>query len=250
MIFDLQNVIFSYMSPVECLIQIWWHSFNPFQGYHVHEDGKHRQLVDMFHPNKPAGQFLCVCVCVLVCLLSVAGVCLCLHQRRPSEKAEWGGVCQARSFAVVPKQHGYCCGDTEAITVTMATEVRGCLHLVVVHTHTLKQPCVEPNTPASYHPHTHIQVVWILNKVSWCACLHSDKTKRAPQERLMIQTSKQEEGDTCFWDFSVWFIWSCEDCWYVSVITESHSCGLGHFFFPLIAFYCLYLHHSILDKLI
>lgn len=87
--------------------------------------------------------------------MSVAGVCLCLHQPRSGEKAERGGVCRARSLTVVPKQHGYCGGDYRHNDYKHS-EVRGKLRLVALpptYTHTLS--CGDPKAPASYHPHTH-----------------------------------------------------------------------------------------------
>lgn len=57
-------------------------------------------------PTAQACRPTCVCLFVCVCV-HVAEVCLCLHQLRSSEKAEWGGVCRARSLTVDPKQHIY-----------------------------------------------------------------------------------------------------------------------------------------------
>lgn len=85
--------------------------------------------------------------CMWACVLSVAGVCLCLHQLRVREEAEG----EARSFTVVPKHYRYCCGDREEITATMG-------HLSFSsHAHTLIQTatCGDPQAPASYHPHTY-----------------------------------------------------------------------------------------------
>lgn len=166
------------------------------------------------------------CGPVSVCVLSVAGVCLCLHQLRSGEKAEWGGVCQARSLTVVPKQHSYCCGDTK-VTPTMAFKVRGYLHLVAVHTHIQTTMCGDPQAPASYHPHTHIRVVWTVNKISRCVSKRHPLLSSLKQiERKAGDTPKQKESP-CFRGFSV--------------LTESHSCGLGHFCFPLTPYLCLYL---------